>query len=150
MKNRKKSGSKPPPKDSISHLNDTDVVIGYHLHEGICTDFDAVDVEGFQTFVKYMDAQYHEVRNAKTTSGRHACISASVGGKPCLLHRDKRLEATGNHYLSNCPYGVEGSLHSGTIYGLTRLIAGTSFIANFQDSELGIEIQIKSIFLIFY
>ena len=44
--------------------------------------------------------------------------------------------------------GVEGSLPSGTIYVLTCLIAGTSLIGNFQNSELGIEIKKKSIFCI--
>ena len=58
---------------------------------------------------------------------------------------------TRKHYFFLCfkkssTFKVEGSLPSETIYGLTSLIDGTSYIGNFQDSELGIEIKVKSFF----
>ena len=51
-----------------SHLDEvspdvSDAFIGYHINVKICLHFDAVDVPGFKSLVKYLDAQYRQARN---------------------------------------------------------------------------------------
>jgi hypothetical protein len=93
----------------------SDALIGHHLSNSICTTFDPIDVTGFKTLVKYLDAQYRQAQNAKTASGCHVQFSASVRGKTWLAYWHQRWKTAGNSSLSNCEYStLDDGIHNTT------------------------------------
>ena len=86
--------------------NASEALLGYNVREEICTLFDDVDVAGFKLLVNYLDNQYRQAHNKKTTAGQHVPFSSSVGGKVWLIYWHTRLQSTGKIDLSCCAYAT--------------------------------------------
>jgi len=86
------------------------------------------------------------VSHRKLPCGKVACLAVEVQPQQKLHVSCPIFWTFPVEPLCDYVNGVEGSMSSGTIYGQTSLIAGALIIGNFQDSELGIEMKIKSLF----